>query len=107
MGRPLEKKDHRTTKQDAARYARRYRNEWKNDRPLPPIAFHRDAFDRILGQPGCVGLRAYPALTDAGEPTMVLVGIDEAGNDMVDGALAQYGLQCPPHCSDGNDLNTI
>ena len=107
MPRPLEPQDHRTTRQDAARYARRYRQQAEHERPLPAIAFHRDAFDRILRQPGCVGIRAYPGLTDAGEPTLVLVGVDDAGNDMVEGALAQYGSVCPPHCSAPNDLNEI
>jgi len=106
MGRPLQKKDHRTTKQDAAKYAKRHRKEGKHDKPFPPVAFHRDAFDRILAQPGCVGIRSYPGLTDANEPTMVLVGVDAAGNDMVDGALAQFAEPCPTNCSDTNVLNT-
>ena len=106
MGQPLEKKDHRTSKQDAAKYARRHRKAAKHDRPFPPVAFHRDAFDRILRQPGCMGIRSYPGLSDAGEPTLVLVGVDADGNDMIEGALAQFGGVCPPSCSEQNDLNT-
>lgn len=105
MARPLPKQDHRVTKQDAAKYTRRFRGKPKHDKPMPPLAFHRDAFDRILNQPGCVGIRAYPGTSESGEDTLVLVGVDEEGNDLVDGELAQFGQACPPFCSDGNEIN--
>jgi hypothetical protein len=52
-----------------------------------------------------VGIRAYPAEHDDGATTMVLVGVDERGNDMVAGELAQDWITCPDVCPDGNDLN--
>jgi hypothetical protein len=105
MGRPLPKQDHRIGRQDAARLTRRFRGRGRPEKPMPAIAFHRDAFDRILRQPGCVGIRAYPATTESGGDTLVLVGVDAEGNDMVAGELAEFGSTCPPTCPDDNDLN--
>ena len=108
MGKPIPKKDHKISKKDAKEYTKRFRDkEEKKDPlpPMPPVAFHRDAYDRILSQPGCVAVRSYPALTAEGGATVVLVGVDVDGNDLVDGELAQAADVCPPFCSDGNDLN--
>ena len=105
MGRPLPKQDHRVDRQSAARYTRRFRGKAKHDKPMPPVAFHREAFDRILRQPGCVGIRAYPGTSESGEDTLVLVGVDAEGNDMIGGELAQFGQTCPPSCPDQNELN--
>lgn len=63
--------------------------------------FHAAAFERILGQPGCVGIRMYPA-THNGNETLILVGIDEQGNDMTGGALAEDSWLCPPFCPPDN-----
>lgn len=108
MAKPIPKKDHRISKDDARKYTKRYRDRQKKGEALPPlpaVAFHRDAYDRILSQPGCVALRSYPALTEEGEITVVMVGVDAAGNDLVDGELAQQGELCPPFCSNPNALN--
>jgi hypothetical protein len=43
----------------------------------------RNIIDRILAQPGCVGLRFYNALNEAGERTFVYVGIGADGKDIV------------------------
>ena len=43
----------------------------------------RNIIDAILAQPGCVGLRFYNALNEAGEKTMVYVGIDAEGKDIL------------------------
>lgn len=108
MAKPIPKKDHKISKDEARKYTKRYRDKQKKGEPLPealPLAFHRDAYDRILSQPGCVALRSYPALTESGEFTVVMVGVAVDGNDLVDGELAQFAEVCPPHCSDANALN--
>lgn len=43
----------------------------------------RNIIDQILAQPGCVGLRFYNALNEAGQKTMVYVGLDASGKDIV------------------------
>ncbi len=108
MGRPIPKQDHRVSRQEARTTTQRWRERQARREPLPPmppLAYHRDAFDLILAQPGCVAVRAYPALTEEGQATLVLVGVDAAGNDLVDGVLVEFGEPCPPYCSDPNDLN--
>src|ERR1700761_1494998 len=44
----------------------------------------RNIIDQILAQPGCVGLRFYNALNEAGQKTLVYVGIDADGKDIVE-----------------------
>jgi hypothetical protein len=43
----------------------------------------RNILDRVLAQPGCVGMRFYNAYNEAGEKTLVYVGVTAAGNDML------------------------
>jgi len=43
----------------------------------------RNILDQILAQPGCVGIRFFNALNEAGQKTLVYAGVDAAGNDIV------------------------
>jgi len=43
----------------------------------------RNIIDQILAQPGCVGLRFYNALNEAGQKTLVYVGVDASGRDIL------------------------
>lgn len=106
MGTPLPPRDHRISKADAAKKTKRYKEKKAKKDRYPTLAFHGAAFERILDQPGCVGIRAYPAEDDAGMVTMILVGVDGDGNDMVDGALENDPFMCPEICPDENELNT-
>lgn len=67
--------------------------------------FGRNIFDKLLSQTGCVGIRYYYAKTDSGVATIVLVGVDGAGNDLYQGVLAEEAIPCPPICSASNPLN--
>lgn len=72
--------------------------------------FDRKALDAILGQPGCAGLRIYRAAKPGGEDTLVLVGTDTSGSDLLTtaagatGLVAEEGLPCPPACSAASPL---
>jgi len=68
--------------------------------------FGRNIYDRILSQEGCVGVRNYFAAYNDGTPTLVLVGVDEKGNDIVEGLLGEDVLPCPPFCGHDNFLNS-
>ena len=105
MGQPLPPVDHRISLPDAAKKTKKYKEKKEHRKPFPIGAFHRHAFERILAQRGCVGIRAYPAEHEDGAMTMVLVGVDAEGNDMVGGELAQDWITCPDVCPDGNELN--
>jgi hypothetical protein len=61
--------------------------------------FGRNIFDKILAQPGCVGVRYYYAQNNDGTPTMVLVGVDNMTNDMTSGVLGDIVWPCPPYCA--------
>ena len=54
----------------------------------PQLAFGhtigREMMAKILAQPGCSGVALYPALNEAGNPTMVLAAVD-AANQLISG----------------------
>jgi hypothetical protein len=86
----------------------RFIQNFKNSPTAPSIKgayFSRDIFDQILAQPGCSGIRYYHAKKDDGTATIVLVGVDGAGNDMTYGVLGETGWPCPPLCGAPNELN--
>ena len=43
----------------------------------------RTIVDQILAQPGCAGIRFFNALNESGQKTLVYVGVDASGNDLV------------------------
>ena len=67
--------------------------------------FGRNIFEKILAQPGTVGIRYYYAAKDDGTPTIVLVGVDSTGDDMVKGVIAEIAFPCPPYCPQTNVLS--
>jgi hypothetical protein len=44
----------------------------------------REIIEKILAQPGCVGLKFYNAYNEAGEKTLVYVGIGENGQAILE-----------------------
>jgi hypothetical protein len=67
-------------------------------------SFDRAAIDKILAQPGCIALRIYHGKNEDGSPSLVLVGIDEAGKDMTSGSLMERMQPCPPFCDSNSEL---
>ncbi|MCC7002637.1 MAG: hypothetical protein IT357_10825 [Gemmatimonadaceae bacterium] len=107
MGQPLDPKvDHRITLDKAATLTRQYRVTHKGAYADAVTAFNAGPVLQLLQQKGCVGLRTYRATFESGATSLVLVGVDEKGNDMVDGIILEEGFPCPPFCSDDNALNT-
>ncbi len=79
----------------------KYIHNYKSKRTAPEIDggfLSKDIFQKILSQKGCIGLRYYYAKTDSGASTIVLVGVDSTGNDIVPGVLAEEIKPCPPFC---------
>lgn len=66
--------------------------------------FGRDAIQSILSQSGCVGIRAYYAYDEGNSPTLVLVGVNESGDDMTGGVMLERWFPCPPFCPQDNEL---
>lgn len=102
MASPFPPTDHRISLEAVVDLTARYRESGQPSR-WKTFGFHRLAFERILRQPGCAGIRIYPAQHDDGRPTVVLVGVDEKGSDMTGGAIAQDPVDCPPDC----DLDSV
>jgi hypothetical protein len=64
--------------------------------------FGKDIVDKILAQPGCVGVRMYYGKHANGKPGIIIMGVDKNGKDMVSGVLAlPTGWPCPPTCGGG------
>jgi hypothetical protein len=102
------KSDHKITLEAAVKQVGRHRAAHRaaaaaiGARPTGPFGFHAEAFRRILSQPGCVGIRIYPSLYEDGRQSLVLVGVDEKGNDLTGGELANEPWECPPFCPPGD-----
>jgi len=61
---------------------------------------------RIINQDNCTGLRMYFAVNSSGSRTLVIVGVDELGNDITDGLIANKMGNNPPIGSEDNPLNS-
>jgi hypothetical protein len=96
--------NHVITLDQATKYVQNFKQN-----PVAPTTkggyFERNIFDRILAQKGVVGIRYYYAAKDDGSPTLVLVGVDSTGNDMLQGVIAEWVMQCPPFCGSTNQLS--
>ena len=67
--------------------------------------FFKEILEKIINQPGCVGLRYYYGWQENGTPALVLVGVDAQGRDIVRGILGDASWLCPPYCNEVNALN--
>jgi len=55
-----------------------------NPNEIKAFQVGRNIIEEILSQPGCAGLRFYNAYNEAGEKTLVYVGIDAAGKSIME-----------------------
>ena len=44
----------------------------------------REIIDRILAQPGCVGIKFFNAYNEAGRKTLVYLGVDKDGKSLIE-----------------------
>jgi hypothetical protein len=89
----------------AAEWTKSYRD---NNPPSATKAhyFGKAAIQALLTQTDCVGMRIYYALDDEGEKQLIIVGVDEDGDDLYEGLIAERSISCPVVCSSANPLNT-
>jgi len=96
--------NHVVTLDQAVKYIQNFKQN-----PVAPTTkggyFERNIFDKILGQGGVVGIRYYYAAKDDGTPTVILVGVDSTGSDMVQGVVGEWSMPCPPFCGSTNQLS--
>ncbi len=99
--------DNKITFEEGAVMTRDYR---KTITPGSVIAncYSKDSIQLLLDQPGCKGIRAYFGLNADKLPCLVIVGVDQYGNDQIGSTYncMDTGQQCPPDCSENNILNS-
>jgi hypothetical protein len=91
-----EKRDHRIKLDEATDLLRRHKKDHKEEGHGG--FFHRDAFDHLLKQPGCAGIRIYRGKDEKGGKHFIVVGVDGDGQDMVDAGVMEKEYPCPPFC---------
>jgi hypothetical protein len=71
-----------------------------------PVAFKTDnsTILEIINQPGCVQIRTYMAKDDLNKLTLVMVGVDQNGNDITSGKIMDRFVPCPHNCSNNSPL---
>ena len=103
VAQTIPKQDHQISLTDAKRYIENY-----SKNPTAPTIkggfFWREIFDKILEQPGCVGIRIYYAKMDDGSPTFVIIGVDEQEKEITAGIIGQVVKPCPPYCETESEL---
>ena len=64
--------------------SKKWVENFRSENPDHTHAFYFgcDVFNALLDEPGCVGIRVYYAQDDNGDPKMVLIGVDENGNNI-------------------------
>lgn len=89
----------------AIEWTRNYRNS------VPPTEtrahyFGKLAIQTLIDQENAVGIRIYYALDEAGKKQLIIVGVDEDGNDLYNGEIAERSVPCPSVCSTASPLNS-
>lgn len=97
--------------------ARKYINNYRDHYEILPVVktesmlINRECIDKILLQKDCSYLRFFMAKAsnnETGQYTLVIVGVDNDGNNIIqDGENAQIYQEltlCPPDCNGGNIL---
>lgn len=64
-----------------------------------------DNVKRILEQENCIGIRIYNGYdTTRNKANLVLVGVNEEGEDITNGIIVEDLLACPPYCPKSSAL---
>lgn len=69
--------------------------------------FDREAFDALLAQPGCTGIRIYYSMDQNLKFHAIVVGVNSQDQDILpsadtsttDGTIVEEGRTCPPICT--------
>ena len=100
---PPEKRDYRITLNNAKAETKRFRDAQPANATRGG-AFPSECFEAILKQPGCKGIRIYYGKAATGEMSLVMVGVDDDGNDMTSGEMIENHFPCPPFCDKNGEL---
>lgn len=106
-----ENQNHDISLTEAAELTRNYRNASASIvvsalSGLKAEAFGKQAILSVLNQNGCTGIRFYFGLESLPPAfTLVAVGVDLNGNDILPGVILEHANRCPPICGALNELN--
>lgn len=85
---------------------------WINAQSSAPSVANPKAFglgmnkiQDLLDQSGCIGIRIYNGIDGDGNKNVILVAIDQYGDDMTTGLILDMTLPCPTACAPNNALN--
>ncbi len=67
--------------------------------------FGKQAIQRLLVHPECVGLRCFFGANKEGVRVMVMLCVDKFGAERFDGPMVELSASCPPFCGWPNLLN--
>lgn len=108
-GRPMftGKENHKVSEREGRELIQNFREEISGGSVVGGF-FGKNALVNLLTQPGVVGIRAYFGKEQNGTSTLVLFGVNEHGDDVVEGVapLASW-FPCPPFCPQGDTSGTI
>jgi hypothetical protein len=90
---------------EAARMTKKYRSSIHEGDTIAHYFGKRD-IKALLKQDHCVGMRVYYGLDENGAKQLIITGVDENGNDLFNGLLAERSVKCPLHCGAANPLNS-
>jgi len=62
--------------------------------------FGKNVVDKIMKQPGCVGVRMYYSKQTNGKSGFIFIGVDKNGRDIEPTILTGPTTYCPPLCND-------
>ena len=80
--------------------------------------FDRTAFDSVLKQEGCVGLRIYFGMKEDTTMHVIIVGVNDRNEDIIpstvltnttvdsDSEIIEEGQRCPDYCPPSSPLNS-
>jgi hypothetical protein len=84
-----------------------YTTNWREAHPDEVKAFKSDKAEmlEILNIEGAEGVRSYMGLDDEGNAHLVMVAVDENGDDMLE-TIYDHTESCPTNCDVNSVLNT-
>ena len=92
--------------------------EYADSNVLPHSeTFNREAFDRLMAQPGCAGVRIYYGMDEQLNVHAIVIGVNENNEDLLPSTdstgsseptgeplILEEAVRCPPNCPEGSVL---
>ena len=121
---PFPGMDHFISLDEAVKMTSLYRNEYPKilaetmrGKDILPRSetFNREAYDKVLSQEGCEGIRLYYSMDDKYKIHIIAVAVDAQNRDIlpinenrsvVEDMIIENGARCPLTCPPNSELNS-